>query len=270
MRSLKKLMQTCKIEQSNWRQQLQRFLRAHRAAPHKSTGFAPSTMMFNGRRYKTRLPTKKTYQNVVIKEIKEADNKSKQRMKTYADHKSYVKENDTKVGDWVLVKQIKKNKLTPAFNPEPYELIRRNGSQIIAKGYAKVIKQHVNHFKKVNKNITGATPPRLQRRVEEDVFEPLFREDETTTDDGFGGEERMDRKGNQGGAEVQSDTAETDADRTLGQTENEQGLNDHREFEGNQQGTGMRTLCKRRNVQKDLIELAEGPYSVKILTVYMG
>ena len=221
MRSLKKLMQTCKIEQSNWRQQLQRFLRAYRAAPHKSTGFAPSTVMFNGRRYKTRLPTKKMYQNVFIKEMKEADNKSKQRMKRYADHKSYVKENDTKVGDWVLVKQLKKNKLTPAYNPEPYEVIRRNGSQIIAKRYDKVIKRHVNHFKKVNKNITGATPPRFQRGVEEDIFEPLFREDETMTDVGFGGEERMDREGNRRGAEGQSDTAETDADRTLGQAEDE-------------------------------------------------
>ena len=78
---------------------------------------------------------------------------------------------------------------------------------------------HVNHFKKVNKNITGATPPRFQRGVEEDIFEPLFREDETMTDDG--GEERMVREGNQGGTEVQSDTAETDAERTLGQAENE-------------------------------------------------
>ena len=117
MRSLKKLMQTCKIEQSNWRQQLQRFLRAYRAAPHKSTGFAPSTIMFNGRRYKTRLPTKTIHQNVFKKEIKEADNKSKQRMKRYADHKSYVKKSNIKVGDWVLVKQLKKNKLTPAYNP---------------------------------------------------------------------------------------------------------------------------------------------------------
>ena len=73
--------------------------------------------MFNWRRYKTRLPTKKAYQNVFLKEMKEADNKSKQRMKRYADHKGYVKENDINVGDWVLVKQLKKNKLTPAYNP---------------------------------------------------------------------------------------------------------------------------------------------------------
>ena len=29
----------------------------------------------------------------------------------------------------------------------------------------------------------------------------------------------------------------------------------HKEFEGNRQGTGMRTLCERRNLQKNLIEL---------------
>ena len=124
MRSLKKLMQTCKIEQSRWRQRLQRFLRAYRAAPHKSTGFAPSTMMLNCGRYKTRLPTKKHHQNVVKQEMREAYHKSEQRIRRYADCKSYVKENDTQVGDWVLVKQLKKNKLTPAYNTEPYEVIR--------------------------------------------------------------------------------------------------------------------------------------------------
>ncbi len=175
--------------------------------------------MFNGRRYKTRLPTKKIHQNVFKKEIKEADNKSKQRMKRYADHKSYVKKSDIKVGDWVLVKQLKKNKLTPAYNPEPHEVVRRNGSQLIANRYDKVIKRHVNHFKKVHRNLTGATPPRFQRTMEEDFFEPLFREDETVTDVGSGGEERTDREGNQEGAEIPGDAAETEADRTLEQTE---------------------------------------------------
>ncbi len=131
-------------------------------------------------------------------------------MKEYADHKSYVKENYATVGDWVLVKQLKKNKLTPAYNPEPYEIIQRNGSQIIAKRYDKVIKRHVNHFKKVNKEISGATPPRFPRRVEEEIFEPLFREEETDT--GVGGKERMDGDLSQERVEVHSDAAETEAD----------------------------------------------------------
>ena len=63
---------------------------------------------------------------------------------------------------------------------------------MIAKRHDKVIKRHVNHFKKVNKHITGAIPQRFQRGVEEDIFEPLFREDESVTDDEFGGEERTD------------------------------------------------------------------------------
>ena len=52
MRNLKKLMQVCAVEKKNWRQQLQRFLRAYRAAPHRTTGFAPATLMFNGRQYR--------------------------------------------------------------------------------------------------------------------------------------------------------------------------------------------------------------------------
>ena len=41
------------------------------------------------------------------------------------------------------------------------------------------------------------------------------------TDVGFGGEERMDREGNQDGAGAQSDAAGTEADGTLEQPENE-------------------------------------------------
>ena len=145
-------MQVCEIEKSNWLHQLQRFLRAYRAAPHKSKGIALSAIMFSGRRCKTRLPTRKTHQNVFKKEMKEANCKSKQRLKKYADYKSYVKKSDIKVGDWVLVKQLNKNKLTPSYYPERYEVTQRNGSRVIAKRPQKLQSQlsclfYHKHFK---------------------------------------------------------------------------------------------------------------------------
>ena len=65
-----KLMQVCAIEKKNWKQQLQRFLRAYRAAPHRTTGFAPATLMFNGRQYPTRLPGGRAREGTFHEEVK--------------------------------------------------------------------------------------------------------------------------------------------------------------------------------------------------------
>ena len=153
MRSLKKVVQTSKVEHTNWRQQLHRFLRAYRASPHRSTGLAPASVMFNGRKYKTRLPTKKTHINAFHEEMIHQDGQAKETMKKEADKKSYVKESDIDKGDLVLVKQIKRNKTTPAYDPQPYKVIERNGSQIKATRKDHDITRHVNHFKKVPKSV---------------------------------------------------------------------------------------------------------------------
>jgi hypothetical protein len=102
MRNLKKLMMTCQLEKKNWRQQLQRFLRAYRATPHCTTGFAPATLLFNGRKYKTRLPTTKVQISAYQEEVLQNDKKAKESMKRQADQKAYVKESDITEGNKVL------------------------------------------------------------------------------------------------------------------------------------------------------------------------
>ena len=57
MKNLGKVMQTAEEEKLNWRQELQRFLRAYRATLHSMTHMSPAALLFNGRKYKTRLPT---------------------------------------------------------------------------------------------------------------------------------------------------------------------------------------------------------------------
>ena len=57
MKNLGKVMQTAEEEKLNWWQELQRFLRAYRATPHLMTHMSPAALLFNGRKYKTRLPT---------------------------------------------------------------------------------------------------------------------------------------------------------------------------------------------------------------------
>ena len=148
MRNLKKLMQVCAVEKKNWRQQLQRFLRAYRAAPHRTTGFAPATLMFNGRQYRTRLPVGKEQQGRYHEELVQQDAEAKEKMKKNADARKNVKESMISEGDLILIRQKQRNKTVSPFDPRPYVVLQRNGSQIVAQREEKVVERHVNHCKR--------------------------------------------------------------------------------------------------------------------------
>ena len=52
--------------------------------------------------------------------VNKQDEKNKSQSKQYSDKRSHAKQSSITKNDRVLVKQMKKNKLTPAFNPIPY------------------------------------------------------------------------------------------------------------------------------------------------------
>ena len=57
MKNLGKVIQTAEEEKLNWQQELQRFLQAYRATLHSMTHMSLAALLFNGRKYKARLPT---------------------------------------------------------------------------------------------------------------------------------------------------------------------------------------------------------------------
>jgi len=48
----------------------------------------------------------------------------------YADEKRHARESDVKKGDMVVLKQERKNKLTPTFGPEPYLVMDMIGNSV--------------------------------------------------------------------------------------------------------------------------------------------
>jgi hypothetical protein len=75
-------------------------------------------------------------------------------MKKHFENKHCVKPSQFKVGDSVLVKQEKKDKLTPPFNPTPLKIKEKKGSMITAAdGQNKMITRNSSHFKKVGESI---------------------------------------------------------------------------------------------------------------------
>ena len=65
-----------------------------------------------------------------------------------------MKESSIKVGDTVLVKQKRRNKLTSRFNKTPYVVIQCKGTQVIAENDQKHrVKRNVSHFKKFENTV---------------------------------------------------------------------------------------------------------------------
>ena len=81
-----------------------------------------------------------------------SDQKKQHYNKEYSDVKRRVKDSDIAVGDFVLVKQQKKNALTTRCDTNPYSVVERKGTQVIAvnKDQRKV-KRNILHFKRIPK-----------------------------------------------------------------------------------------------------------------------
>ena len=116
---LGKALQTAVAEGKVWRQELYRFLLQYRTTPHSTTKVVSCELMFN-RSVRGKLPSleKKRVLNK-DKEALENELKSQSYNKEYADKQRHAKESTIEIGDTVLVKQIRQNKLTTRFKNTP-------------------------------------------------------------------------------------------------------------------------------------------------------
>ena len=202
MKNLAKVIQISQVEKKNWRHELTKYLRAYRATPHSMTGATPAELMFNGRCYGTNLP-KVNLNPEGTKEQQEArdvDQRNKLKMKHSADKPMYVKKSPIGVGDKVLLKQKKLNKLSTAYEAEPYIVDEVRGSQVMASNHIHSVTRHLNLFKRVSgpmvqqiqdptsstaatqQVVSLASSPELTiQEEEEDLTQPLDTAEGTVT-----------------------------------------------------------------------------------------
>lgn len=102
MRTVKKVAKTALVERKSWKQEIFKFLRNYRASPHCTTGSAPATVLF-GRPLRTKLPELSVPEEAT--DMRQRDCLMKEKMKDYADNKSYVKPSNLREGDSVIVRQ---------------------------------------------------------------------------------------------------------------------------------------------------------------------
>lgn len=129
-RSLLKRLRISQIEGSDWRADLMDYLLMYRSTPHSELGKTPSELLF-GWNIRDKIPHLGNQNNAhVYEEIADIDKFQKEKGKIYADQKRKAKVSSTEVGDTVLLKKQRINKLSPNFGNEEFRVTGKRGSEL--------------------------------------------------------------------------------------------------------------------------------------------
>ena len=138
-RTLLKALRIAHLERRDWKKELWRFLLAYRTTPHTVTGVSPAELLC-GRKFRTKLPDiggPPTSQ----KPFRHIDEERKIRAEQYANHRRHCQPSGLQQGDKVLLQSDRFNKLAPSFEPEPYVVKEKRGTQVVLEdldGHTKV------------------------------------------------------------------------------------------------------------------------------------
>ena len=88
-------------------------------------------------------------------------------MKEMADDRRNVKKCDLAVGDTVMVKQEKRDKLSTPFNPTLLKVTARKGSMMTAEDSHRRVTRNSSHFKKISSRCSEQYVEPLQTDLEE-------------------------------------------------------------------------------------------------------
>ena len=146
MKVISKTWHIAKIEGKNYKQEIYKFLRHYRATPHTSTGKAPAEVLFN-RKFHVRLP--EFQKPAHDPQLRQRNDDAKAKQKQYKDAKTNVKPHNIQVGDKVLLLQ-KQSKTKSRYDPEPFEVIQTQGTQITARRGDTIRKRDSQKFKKID------------------------------------------------------------------------------------------------------------------------
>ncbi|KAI8506116.1 hypothetical protein Bbelb_164690 [Branchiostoma belcheri] len=147
-RTLLKSIKIARIEGKDWRQEIQKFLKAYRSTPQVTTGETPYKLMF-GREMKSKLPELPRETTLMNEEIRDRDYGRKLTAKEYADKKRKAVENNLEPGDRVLLRQEKKDKFSPNYQTSPCRVIHKNGGEVTVQDpEGKIIKRNASFVKK--------------------------------------------------------------------------------------------------------------------------
>ena len=135
MKRIGAVIRNATVENKNWKQELNSFLRNYRSTPHSSTGVAPSILLFGTNRT-NRLPSiiedARSFDEFKAIAI-ERDHLSKRKSKRYTDQKRKAKMHNFKIGEIVIIRQKRQNKFSTMYDQIKYVITNIKGSMITVK-----------------------------------------------------------------------------------------------------------------------------------------
>ena len=127
MRNLNKSLRITNMQKRNWKLALYNYLMAYRKSPNMSTKVPPA-LLLNNKIPRTNIPTANHEIDKPAHQKLEAHDKiMKDKMKKYSDNGYRTNNRQIQIGDHVLVKQLRLDKLTPPFNLDRYFVKRVKG-----------------------------------------------------------------------------------------------------------------------------------------------
>ena len=104
---------------------------------------------------RSKLPELRCEAPITNEEICDRDWARKLTQKDYVDTKRHAVESQVEVGDQVLLRNTKINKLSPNYDPSPCEVIDRNREVTLRKKDGEEVKRNVSCVKKYQENGTS-------------------------------------------------------------------------------------------------------------------
>nr|XP_012560666.1 uncharacterized protein K02A2.6-like [Hydra vulgaris] len=169
MKPLIKTIRAAHIERKNWKKQLYNFLFSYRTTPHCTTRIPLSTLMFN-RVTDFTIPSFQTRVDTNINDqAKKRQENAKLYRKKYHDLKYHAKNPSLNIGDTVLIKQKKYNKITAPLEFKPYTITAKNGTMITSKSPVNNSQKtrNASHMKKAPTDIQFNPIPIKEEKDEE-------------------------------------------------------------------------------------------------------
>ena len=121
----------------------------YRTTPHCTTGVSPAELLM-GRKLRGSIPhVESTSADKTLMLAQKHDREQKDKMKKYADNRSNAKVVDIVVGDKVIIRQKKTNKLSAKYDKIPYEVIKRHGPALTLQRHGKITMRNVSLVKKL-------------------------------------------------------------------------------------------------------------------------
>lgn len=125
------------------------FLLAYHSTPHSVTGCSPAELLFS-RQLRTKLPEVSSIISSAVGDaaMRQRNLVQKEKGRQAADKRRAAVDSMIQAGDCVLLKQPKQNKLTTAFEPEPYRVVERKGPSVILEKNGVKCMRHVSSAKR--------------------------------------------------------------------------------------------------------------------------